>query len=99
MQLAHCAPTYSGTLALLAIGTPEAFAAIDRKRTYAFFMRMKQACGGFTMHDDGEVDVRGTYTVIAIAKLLNILTPELAENVAAFLLRCGPLPKIIPLSF
>lgn len=50
-------------------------------------MRMKHACGGFTMHDDGEVDVRGTYTVIAIAKLLNILTPELAENVAAFLLR------------
>ncbi len=72
------------------MATPAAFAAIHRSRTYGFFMRMKQACGGFTMHDDGEVDVRGTYTVIAIAKLLNILTPELTDGVAQYLLRSGP---------
>lgn len=43
------------------------------------------------MHDDGEVDVRGTYTVIAIASLLNMLTPELSKGVADFAVRvhCG----------
>lgn len=39
------------------------------------------------MHDDGEVDARGTYTVIAIASLLNMLTPELSEGVADFAVR------------
>ena len=33
-----------------------------------------------------EIDVRGTYTVISIASLLNMLTPELVQGVAEFLL-------------
>lgn len=42
------------------------------------------------MHDDGEVDARGTYTVIAVASLLNMLTPELSEGVAGFAVSgCG----------
>ena len=49
---------------------------------------MKTPSGGFRMHDDGEVDVRGTYTVIAIAALLNLLTPELREGVAEFTASC-----------
>ena len=40
------------------------------------------------MHDDGETDVRASYTVIAIAKLLNLLTPELMEGVAEYILQC-----------
>jgi protein farnesyltransferase subunit beta len=40
------------------------------------------------MHDNGEIDVRGTYTVVAIAKLTNILTPELMEGVAQFTASC-----------
>lgn len=40
------------------------------------------------MHRDGEIDTRGTYTVISIARILNILTPELCEGVADFVLRC-----------
>ena len=35
-----------------------------------------------------EVDVRGTYTVISIASLLNLLTPELTAGVADYLLSC-----------
>jgi protein farnesyltransferase subunit beta len=35
-----------------------------------------------------EVDVRGTYTVVSIASLLNILTPELADGVASYIARC-----------
>ena len=40
------------------------------------------------MHHDGEVDVRGTYTVIAVAALLNMLTPELVDGVAAYTHSC-----------
>lgn len=76
-QLSHCAPTYAATLALCLIGSPNALTVIDRKALYLFFLSVKDSSGGFRMHDDGEVDVRGTYTVVAIAALLNMLTPEL----------------------
>jgi protein farnesyltransferase subunit beta len=39
---------------------------------------------GFRVHHDGEVDVRGTYTVISICALLNMLTDELMENVVDY---------------
>ena len=63
-QLAHLAPTYAATLALCCIGSNEAFEAIDRPALYAFLLSMKDASNGFRMHDDGEVDVRGTYTCL-----------------------------------
>jgi protein farnesyltransferase subunit beta len=34
------------------------------------------------LHEDGEVDVRGTYTVVAVAYLLNLLTPQLMAGVS-----------------
>ena len=40
------------------------------------------------MYRDGEVDSRGTYTILAIARILNVLTPELVIGVAEFLLNC-----------
>ncbi|CAM9648806.1 unnamed protein product [Heterosigma akashiwo] len=88
LQLAHCAPTYAAVLTLLLIGTEEAYQAIDRPKLYQWFMAMKHESGGFRMHDDGEVDVRGTYTVVAVAALLNLLTPELREGVAEFAASC-----------
>ncbi|CAM9480395.1 unnamed protein product, partial [Ectocarpus sp. 8 AP-2014] len=87
-QLPHCAPMYASVLSLLILGTPEAYAGIERSALYRLFMSLKHASGGFRMHDDGEVDARGTYTVIAVASLLNMLTPELSEGVADFAARC-----------
>lgn len=107
----HTAATYASVLALLVIGTPEAYAAIDRRGVYDFFMSIKDhptpvpvpvpgtgtgapmlrsrgGSGGFHVHPDGEMDVRGTYTVLAIATLLNIATPELTAGCADFLLAC-----------
>lgn len=52
-QMAHCAPTFSGVLALLVLGTPSAYAAVPRKALYSFFMAMKHPSGGFRMHDEG----------------------------------------------
>ena len=87
-QLPHCAPTYAAVLALLTIGTEEAYMSIDRARIYRFFMSMKQKNGAFTMHQDGETDTRSAYTVICIASLLNIMTPELCEGTTEWLASC-----------
>lgn len=43
---------------------------------------------GFSLHLDGESDVRGTYTVIAISRILHILTPELVQNVPEYVIAC-----------
>jgi protein farnesyltransferase subunit beta len=87
-QMSHGAPTYAGVLALCTVGSDDALATINRAAMYSFFLSMKAPEGGFRMHRDGELDCRGTYCFVAIAKLLNILTPELAEGVAEFLLSC-----------
>jgi len=95
-QLAHCAPTYAACLALVILGDTrdsdvreQAYAAVHRHLLYAWFYSLKDpATGAFRMHHDGEVDVRGTYTVVAIAALFNILTPELSEGVAEYCLAC-----------
>ena len=82
------APNYAAVLALCSIGGNRALDLIDRAAMYNFFMSVKDPSGGFRMHRDGEVDTRGTYTVIAVARILNILTPELTEGVAEYILRC-----------
>ena len=41
------------------------------------------------MHDDGEVDVRGCYTAVATAAMLDILTPSLTdEALIDYIARC-----------
>ena len=82
------APNYAAVLALCTLGTVEALSIINRKNMYSFFMSLKHSSGGFRMHYDGEVDSRGTYTVIAIARILNILTAELVEGAAEYLVSC-----------
>jgi len=70
-----------------------------RPKLYRFFymLRTKLAVNntnthetpvGFSMHLDGESDVRGTYTVIAISHLLHILTPDLVRNVSDYIFAC-----------
>lgn len=52
------------------------------------YRRSKQRAVGFAVHADGEVDTRGTYCAIAIASMLNIMTPQLAEGVAEYVASC-----------
>eukprot|EP01041_Mallomonas_annulata_P004546 gene4546-9019_t len=89
MQISHSAPNFAAVLALCIIGTPTALDTINRPAMYNFFMSIKEPRGqGFRMHIDGEVDTRGTYTVLAVARILNIMTPELCEGLVPYLLSC-----------
>eukprot|EP00277_Geminigera_cryophila_P034799 CAMPEP_0173125700 /NCGR_PEP_ID=MMETSP1102-20130122/56591_1 /TAXON_ID=49646 /ORGANISM="Geminigera sp., Strain Caron Lab Isolate" /LENGTH=390 /DNA_ID=CAMNT_0014034655 /DNA_START=8 /DNA_END=1180 /DNA_ORIENTATION=+ len=60
-QMAHLAPTYAAINALTTIGTDYAYSIVDRQKLHRFLCSMKHPSGGFTMHQGGEVDVRGSY--------------------------------------
>ncbi|RHY08475.1 hypothetical protein DYB36_004935 [Aphanomyces astaci] len=100
LQLGHLATTYASCLALAIIGTPEAYAIVDRPALLSFFLSLKDPdTGAFRAHDQGELDVRTTYCAISIASLFGILTPELTRGVVEFVAACqtyeggfGPYP-------
>jgi len=88
-QMSHCAPTYAAVLCLCSIGTREALSSINRVSLYSFLKSMKDPVScGFRMHHDGEVDSRSTFTALCVARLVNILTDELVEGTAEYLLAC-----------
>jgi protein farnesyltransferase subunit beta len=87
-QMGHLATTYAAVNSLVTIGGEKALASINRDKVLRFLLRMKQANGGFTMHDGGEVDVRGCYTAISVAHILDIMVPEIVENVAEYIHSC-----------
>lgn len=84
-QEAHLATTYAAISALLTIGTPEAFELIDRRGLYEYLLRMKQPDGSFTVHEGGEMDIRGIYTALASAAMANVLSPRLTANCASWM--------------
>ncbi|VDO81816.1 unnamed protein product [Heligmosomoides polygyrus] len=53
-----------------------------------FLHRMKQPDGSFTMHEGGEVDIRGTYCALAVAALCGIMTDELKDGTAEWVIKC-----------
>ncbi|XP_055805936.1 protein farnesyltransferase subunit beta isoform X4 [Solanum dulcamara] len=59
-----------------------------REKLYTFLLRMKDASGGFRMHDGGEVDVRACYTAISVANILNIVDDELIHGVGNYIQSC-----------
>ena len=87
-QSAHLAPTYAAINTLVTIGTPAALAAINRASLRVFLRRMKRPDGSFSMHDDGECDVRGVYTALAVASLTNLLDDELSRGAAEWIASC-----------
>ena len=92
----HLASTYAAVHALCNIATEDAYKLINVDQLLVFFVLVKQTNGGFLMHVDGELDVRGTYCVLSILDLLQVhKTPKYSEkltiildNVVTFLQRC-----------
>ncbi|EIW52190.1 terpenoid cyclases/Protein prenyltransferase [Trametes versicolor FP-101664 SS1] len=90
-QAAHLLPTYAAVCSFAVVGRPSeggGWESIDRKKMYDFFMSLKQPDGSFLVSHHGEVDVRGIYCLLAVATLLNLLTPELLAGVPDFLATC-----------
>jgi prenyltransferase beta subunit len=88
-QLPHLAPTYASVLSLCIINTEESLNIIDREKLREFIISLKDPNSkGFRMHKDGEVDIRGSYTALTVAKLLNIFDDEVTAGVAEHVLDC-----------
>ncbi|XP_052477333.1 protein farnesyltransferase subunit beta isoform X1 [Gossypium raimondii] len=88
LTMPHLATTYAAVNSLVTLGGDKAFSSINREKLYMFLRQMKDASGGFRMHDGGEIDVRACYTAISVASLLNILDDELVQNVGNYILSC-----------
>lgn len=91
-QTPHVLSCYASVLTLLIVGDAAALDSIDRAGLLAFYRSCKSRDnGGFRVQPDGEQDVRATYAAVAIADLLNILTPDLADGAAEYVLSCQTL--------
>lgn len=88
LQDSHNATTFASICSLLSLGTEDAYNSIDRNLLYKYFMSMKNRNGSFSVCEGGETDVRGTYTVISIASVLNILTTDLIKGVTDWIAKC-----------
>mmetsp|Transcript_21257 Transcript_21257/g.86941 ORF Transcript_21257/g.86941 Transcript_21257/m.86941 type:complete len:367 (-) Transcript_21257:1283-2383(-) len=84
-QVSHAATTFAAISALCVIGTDEALESIDRQSLYRFLLRMKQPDGSFSVTDDGEMDIRGTYCALTAAAHTNMLTPEITRGCKDFI--------------
>jgi len=83
-QMPHAATTYAAVLALCILAasskdTVHSKSALElletiRRPLYAWMLSVQEDDGSFRMHHDGEIDVRATYCVIVVAKLLGICT-------------------------
>ncbi|CEP61520.1 protein farnesyltransferase LALA0_S03e04698g [Lachancea lanzarotensis] len=86
----HLVCTYAAINALaLCDNVDDCWGQIDRQAIYKWLLSLKCSNNGFkTGTTVGECDSRSTYCALSVAKMLNILTQELCEGVAEFLLRC-----------
>jgi len=90
-QYGHLATTYAAVMAIYTLkqNQAEAKSCIDTESLKKFLLKMREPGGGFFLHDGGEVDIRGTYTALAIADLLGFLPcPELTDGVAEWIKTC-----------
>ena len=74
-QLPHLATTYSAIAALVTLGGEDALEVIDREGLMIFLLKMcvsENFGGGMTMHEGGEVDVRGCYCALASCFMLGM---------------------------
>jgi len=87
-QFPHLLTTYASVCTLAIVGRPGpggGWDQIDREKLYELYMSLKQPDGSFLVARDMEVDIRGTYCLLVVSTLLDILTPELTRNTASFI--------------
>lgn len=87
-QISHLAATYAVVNALFTVSSEAADRVIDKVSLYKYLSSMKQADGSYTMHVDGETDVRGIYCALSVAYLTGILDEKLIEGCAQWITSC-----------
>ncbi|KAJ3809947.1 terpenoid cyclases/protein prenyltransferase alpha-alpha toroid [Lentinula lateritia] len=101
-QAAHLLPTYAAICTLAIVGAPDPtskldsdnvksitpWTRIDRRVLYRLFLSLKHPDGSFRVSSNGEVDVRGVYCLLAVAKLLNMMTEELVRGTKEWVRGC-----------
>ncbi|KAK8794653.1 hypothetical protein WA158_001634 [Blastocystis sp. Blastoise] len=80
----HVMCTYAAVMTLCILGDNEALKQINRYKMYNLFLSLKHSDGSFSVHEHGESDIRGTYCVIILCSLLNMLTPEITAGVVDY---------------
>ncbi|EFP81462.2 uncharacterized protein PGTG_07083, partial [Puccinia graminis f. sp. tritici CRL 75-36-700-3] len=94
-HLAHLAATYA-CICCLAILLEDAgqdlvndtWSQVQIGKLYAWMLSLKRPDGSFAVQHDGEVDVRGCFGALAVATMLNLLTPELVRDLPQYLVNC-----------
>ena len=92
-QLPHVATTYAAVSALVTLGGEDALSIIHREGIIDFFLRMSVPAGdggGMTMHEGGEIDVRGCYCALSVCYMLCMDVSRVAEacHLNNFVQRC-----------
>lgn len=87
-QYGHLAPTYAAVNALCTLGTEEAYKVIDRRKLLQFLWSLRKSNGSFELHVGGEIDVRGVYCAVSVARLTNIYSDALFDNSAEWIISC-----------
>ncbi|TGZ76028.1 hypothetical protein CRM22_000049 [Opisthorchis felineus] len=89
-QFAHLATTYGAINCLAALCWKDALDIIDRPALLHWLQKLRQPDGSFVMHIGGEVDVRGAYCAVAVAKLTGLYPahPELFSGTADWIASC-----------
>ncbi|CDJ68266.1 protein farnesyltranstransferase beta subunit, putative [Eimeria necatrix] len=92
-QQFHLACTYAAAAALVECGLVgkwlEGEKGLKRREDlYKAILSLKSECGGFKLHRDGEVDMRGAYCAIATASIFQVLTKDLTRGLAEYVKSC-----------
>lgn len=63
--------------------------ALFRRPALQNFLRsVRSPDGAFSMHVDGEIDIRGVYCALSVATLTNIYTEQLFDRTAEWVISC-----------
>ncbi|UJR36687.1 hypothetical protein I4U23_029404 [Adineta vaga] len=89
-QIAHLAPTYAAVNALCLLRNERAYKVINRKKLSAWLKTIRDPINGsFSLHLDGESDIRATYCAASVATLCQLEDRnELFANTAEWVASC-----------
>lgn len=87
-QMAHLATTFGGVNCLCLLNCREALEVVDRPRLFSWLRALRQPNGSFQLHLDGEIDVRGAYCAVSVARLTNLDCEALFQGTAEWIAAC-----------